>query len=138
MSPPSDDRLRISVLGPVRAWIGERELNLGPGRQPLEPVAHQVPQPPSYRVAHDRATNAAAYHKAHASRRVWTVRAGNQVDDHKRAADPHTAPYGAAVITGTTQTVLGRQHANSSHRERHRPAGFRPTGGHGPCDVGRR
>src|SRR4051794_19647695 len=33
VSPPSDDRLRVSVLGPVRAWIGERELNLGPGRQ---------------------------------------------------------------------------------------------------------
>ncbi|MET0495266.1 MAG: BTAD domain-containing putative transcriptional regulator [Actinoplanes sp.] len=33
MSTVPDDRLRISVLGPVRAWIGERELRLGPGRQ---------------------------------------------------------------------------------------------------------
>ncbi|AGZ38804.1 BTAD domain-containing putative transcriptional regulator [Actinoplanes friuliensis] len=33
MPTSSDDRLRISVLGPVRAWLGERELNLGPGRQ---------------------------------------------------------------------------------------------------------
>jgi DNA-binding SARP family transcriptional activator/tetratricopeptide (TPR) repeat protein len=33
VSNSSDDRLRISVLGPVRAWIGERELSLGPGRQ---------------------------------------------------------------------------------------------------------
>ncbi|GID96430.1 BTAD domain-containing putative transcriptional regulator [Amorphoplanes digitatis] len=33
MSASSDDLLRISVLGPLRAWIGERELNLGPGRQ---------------------------------------------------------------------------------------------------------
>ncbi|GAA2491351.1 BTAD domain-containing putative transcriptional regulator [Winogradskya humida] len=27
------DRLRVSVLGPVRAWLGERELNLGAARQ---------------------------------------------------------------------------------------------------------
>ncbi|WP_213453733.1 BTAD domain-containing putative transcriptional regulator [Rhizomonospora bruguierae] len=26
-------RLRVSVLGPVRAWLGEREINLGPARQ---------------------------------------------------------------------------------------------------------
>ena len=30
-SPP--DRLRVSVLGPVRAWYGERALRLGPARQ---------------------------------------------------------------------------------------------------------
>src|SRR4051794_5010433 len=27
------DRLRVSVLGPVRAWAGEREIDLGPARQ---------------------------------------------------------------------------------------------------------
>ena len=112
--------------------------DLGPGWQPLESVAHQVPQPPSYRISHDRSADAAANHEAHASRRIRTVVARNQVNHHKRAADPHTTPHGAAVITGAMQAVLGRQHANSSHRERHRPAGFRPTAWHGPCDVGRR
>jgi DNA-binding SARP family transcriptional activator/tetratricopeptide (TPR) repeat protein len=33
MSKPSPDALRVSVLGPVRAWYGDRELNLGPARQ---------------------------------------------------------------------------------------------------------
>ena len=33
MSSSADERLRVSVLGPVRAWIGEREANLGPARQ---------------------------------------------------------------------------------------------------------
>ncbi|SCF44075.1 Transcriptional regulatory protein, C terminal [Micromonospora marina] len=31
--PAPDDRLRVSVLGPVRAWRGARELTLGPARQ---------------------------------------------------------------------------------------------------------
>jgi len=97
--------------------------DLGPGWQPLESVAQQVPQPPSYRISHDRTADAAANHEAHASRRIRTVGARNQVDHHKRAADPHTTPYSAAVITGATPAILGRQHAHSSHRERHRPAG---------------
>jgi len=33
MSNSDDERLRVSVLGPVRAWIGDRELNLGAARQ---------------------------------------------------------------------------------------------------------
>ncbi|MGA5300906.1 BTAD domain-containing putative transcriptional regulator [Nucisporomicrobium flavum] len=33
MATSSDDRLRVSVLGPVRAWLGEREIDLGPARQ---------------------------------------------------------------------------------------------------------
>ncbi|BCJ67321.1 BTAD domain-containing putative transcriptional regulator [Polymorphospora rubra] len=35
MQTTPDDRLRVSVLGPVRAWRGGRELNLGPARQRL-------------------------------------------------------------------------------------------------------
>ncbi|WBB80466.1 BTAD domain-containing putative transcriptional regulator [Micromonospora sp. WMMD882] len=33
MPTTPDDRLRVSVLGPVRAWHGDRELPLGPTRQ---------------------------------------------------------------------------------------------------------
>ncbi|BFU45574.1 BTAD domain-containing putative transcriptional regulator [Krasilnikovia sp. MM14-A1004] len=33
MNNPPDDRLRVSVLGPVRAWRGDREVPLGPTRQ---------------------------------------------------------------------------------------------------------
>ncbi|KXK60075.1 SARP family transcriptional regulator [Micromonospora rosaria] len=35
MQTNPDDPLRVSVLGPVRAWRGGRELNLGPARQRL-------------------------------------------------------------------------------------------------------
>src|SRR6185312_1610546 len=31
--PRGEDRLRVSILGPVRAWHGHRELPLGPARQ---------------------------------------------------------------------------------------------------------
>ncbi|PRY29542.1 BTAD domain-containing putative transcriptional regulator [Pseudosporangium ferrugineum] len=33
MVTSSGDRLRVSVLGPVRAWLGDREIDLGPARQ---------------------------------------------------------------------------------------------------------
>lgn len=33
MSGSPHDQLRVSVLGPLRAWYGDRELNLGPARQ---------------------------------------------------------------------------------------------------------
>src|SRR3954462_5270394 len=33
LSAPEGDRLRVSVLGPVRAWLGGRELDLGQTRQ---------------------------------------------------------------------------------------------------------
>ncbi|MFI5935033.1 BTAD domain-containing putative transcriptional regulator [Actinoplanes sp. NPDC051494] len=33
MPTTPQDRLRVSVLGPVRAWLGDRELNLGAARQ---------------------------------------------------------------------------------------------------------
>jgi hypothetical protein len=56
--------------------------DLRPGRQPLESVAQQVPQPPSYRISHDRSAHVAADHEAHASRRIPTVGATNQVDNH--------------------------------------------------------
>jgi DNA-binding SARP family transcriptional activator len=33
MSDAPDEQLRVSVLGPLRAWYGDRELSLGPARQ---------------------------------------------------------------------------------------------------------
>src|SRR4051794_18729653 len=33
MSDSPHERLQVSVLGPLRAWYGDRELNLGPARQ---------------------------------------------------------------------------------------------------------
>ncbi|RSM62093.1 SARP family transcriptional regulator [Actinoplanes sp. ATCC 53533] len=33
MSDSPDEQLRVSVLGPLRAWYGDRELSLGPARQ---------------------------------------------------------------------------------------------------------
>lgn len=63
----------VQVTGKRAAWhAGSLRLcpndDLGSGRQSLESVAQQVPQPPSYRISHDRSADAAADHEAHANR----------------------------------------------------------------------
>ena len=97
-----------------------------PGRQPLDPGPHQVPQPaldpvPGHggadRPGHDEADPARRFIARSTCRFVdiWI----HQVDDHEAATGTTPSPYRLLEVSGGAQAMSGRQHrvATASDRE---------------------
>ncbi len=121
-----------------------RRLGLGPDhhsrtrRKPVESIAEKVSQPSANGVAHDGTTDGTTDDEPGTNGGAVAAGSGNHVNDHQWASGPDPVADRAAKLLRPAQAVLGRQHANSSHRMRHGRPVIRRTDAHGPCDDARR
>jgi hypothetical protein len=105
----------------------------GAGRELLDPIRHQVPEPAAYPIPDDSRTNHLADDESGPGRRRCVV--GPQMDHEARRTGPSALPHGVGELGAVTQPPGGRQHrlgrelgaSLAATRRQDRPTG---TGAH--------
>jgi hypothetical protein len=106
---------QLDVVGVTRA--GQRPYdNQATGRQPGEPVAHQMAKTPLHQVAHHRTAHGFAYDETRTRRgsalpgRVRVRGTAAKVYDEKRTSGTAAFSYRDREVLAPPQPILGRQH----------------------------